>query len=154
MHGLSFREYLGIKYRTTVSDLFQLLDKAELINLLEDETPGISSLAKIDKVYLNNPNLSYVLAEVDPEIGNVRETIHFICEKCYNFHGLFLRFTARRIITYYRFYDVSVVVVVYFKGNASLLMTYLFHHVVEGIVGYVIVMSFYFVNGFIPLGCR
>ena len=80
--------------------------------------------------------------------------IRFICEKCYNFHGLFLRFTARRIITYYRFYDVSVVVVVYFKGNASLLMTYLFHHVVEGIVGYVIVMSFYFVNGFIPLGCR
>ena len=68
--------------------------------------------------------------------------------------GLFLRFTARRIITYYRFYDVSVVVVVYFKGNASLLMTYLFHHVVEGIVGYVIVMSFYVVNGFIPLGCR
>ena len=75
-------------------------------------------------------------------------------KKCYNFPGLFLRFTARRIITYYRFYDVSVVVVVYFKGNASLLMTYLFHHVVEGIVGYVIVMSFYLVNGFIPLGCR
>jgi predicted AAA+ superfamily ATPase len=64
-------------YRTTVSDLFQLLDKAELINLLEDETQGISSLAKIDKVYLNNPNLSYVLAEVDPEIGNVRETIFY-----------------------------------------------------------------------------
>ena len=64
-------------YRTTVSDLFQLLDKAELINLLEDETQGISSLAKIDKVYLNNPNLSYVLAEVEPEIGNVRETIFY-----------------------------------------------------------------------------
>lgn len=64
-------------YRTTVSDLFQLLDKAELINLLEDETQGISSLAKIDKVYLNNPNLSYALAEVEPEIGNVRETIFY-----------------------------------------------------------------------------
>ena len=64
-------------YRTTVSDLFQLLDKAELINLLEDETQGISSLAKVDKVYLNNPNISYALSENEPEIGNVRETIFF-----------------------------------------------------------------------------
>jgi hypothetical protein len=60
-----------------VSDLFQLLDKAELINLLEDETQGISSLAKVDKVYLNNPNISYALSENEPEIGNVRETIFF-----------------------------------------------------------------------------
>ena len=64
-------------YRTTVSDLVQYLDKAELINTLEDETSGISGLAKIDKIYLNNPNISYVLSDTEPDIGNVRETIFF-----------------------------------------------------------------------------
>ena len=64
-------------YRTTVSDLVQYLDKAELINTLEDETSGISGLAKIDKIYLNNPNISYVLSDTEPDIGNVSETIFF-----------------------------------------------------------------------------
>lgn len=64
-------------YRTTVSDLVQYLDKAELINTLEDETSGISGLAKTDKIYLNNPNISYVLSDTEPDIGNVRETIFF-----------------------------------------------------------------------------
>jgi len=31
----------------------------------------------VEKVYLNNPNLSYALSEAMPDIGNLRETIFF-----------------------------------------------------------------------------
>ena len=58
-----------------VSDLVLWLEKAQLINILRDDTHGISSLGKVDKVYLSNPNLAYALSDTDPDVGNVRETI-------------------------------------------------------------------------------
>ena len=62
-------------HRNSVSDLVVWLEKAGLINILRDETQGIQLLGKVNKVYLNNPNISYVLSDNDPDIGNVRETI-------------------------------------------------------------------------------
>jgi len=32
------------------------------------------TLGKVDKIYLNNPNLSYALSDTTPNIGNIRET--------------------------------------------------------------------------------
>ncbi len=65
---------LGI-HRNSVSDLVVWLEKAGLINVLRDETHGIQLLGKVNKVYLNNPNISYVLSDSEPDVGNVRETI-------------------------------------------------------------------------------
>lgn len=61
--------------RNIVSDLVVWLEKAGLINILRDETNGIKLLGKVNKIYLNNPNLAYALSDDVPNIGNIRETI-------------------------------------------------------------------------------
>ncbi len=61
-------------HRNSVSELMVWLDKAGLINILRDDTHGMSALGKVDKIYLNNPNLSYALSDTTPNIGNIRET--------------------------------------------------------------------------------
>ncbi|MBQ8761369.1 MAG: AAA family ATPase [Bacteroidales bacterium] len=62
-------------HRNAIADLMIWLDKANLINILRDETKGISLLGKVEKIYLNNPNLAYLLSDKQPDIGNIRETI-------------------------------------------------------------------------------
>ena len=64
-------------HRNAVSDLMVWLDKAGLINVLRDETQGISLLGKVNKIYLNNPNIAYLLSDMEPDIGNIRETVFF-----------------------------------------------------------------------------
>lgn len=61
--------------RNLVADLMVYLEKAQLINILRDDTHGIRALGKVDKVYLNNPNLAYSLSDSTPDIGNIRETV-------------------------------------------------------------------------------
>ncbi len=63
--------------RNSVPDLMFYLEKAGVINQLRDDTKGIKLLGKVDKVYLNNPNLAYAISESEPNIGNIRETIFF-----------------------------------------------------------------------------
>ncbi len=60
--------------RNTVADLMVYLEKAQLINILRDDTHGIASLGKVDKVYLNNTNLAYAISDSAPDLGNLRET--------------------------------------------------------------------------------
>lgn len=62
-------------HRNTVSDLMVWLNKADLINILHDDVEGYKLLGKVNKIYLNNPNLAYVLSDNEPNIGNVRETM-------------------------------------------------------------------------------
>ena len=62
-------------HRNTVSDLMVWLDKADLINVLHDDVEGYKLLGKVNKIYLNNPNLAYALSDDEPNIGNVRETV-------------------------------------------------------------------------------
>lgn len=62
-------------HRNAVSDLMVWLDKADLINILRDDVEGYKLLGKVNKVYLNNPNLAYTLSDDEPNIGNIRETI-------------------------------------------------------------------------------
>ncbi len=63
--------------RNTLPEYFEYLEKAGLINLLREKTAGIKILEKVEKVYLNNPNIAYALSETTPETGNLREMIFF-----------------------------------------------------------------------------
>ena len=61
--------------RNNVADYLQYIEEAGLITQLRDQTGGIRSLGKVDKVYLENTNLIYTLVKKEKaEIGNVRET--------------------------------------------------------------------------------
>lgn len=63
--------------RNSLPEYFEYLEKAGLINLLREKVTGIKILEKVEKVYLNNPNIAYALSETTPDIGNIRETIFF-----------------------------------------------------------------------------
>ena len=63
--------------RNNIADLCVWLEKAGLIGQLRDSTGGIHGLGKVDKVYLDNPTLIYVLGEENTEVGTVRETFFF-----------------------------------------------------------------------------
>ena len=54
--------------RNTVSDLMCYQEKAGTINQLRAETEGVRLLGKVDKVYLNITNLSYVLSDNTPDV--------------------------------------------------------------------------------------
>ena len=63
--------------RNSIADLCNWLEKAGLIGQLRDNTGGILGLGKLDKVYLDNPTLIYVLGRENTEIGTIRETFFF-----------------------------------------------------------------------------
>ena len=67
-------QVLGVS-RNNVADYLLYIEEAGLITQLRDQTGGVRSLGKVDKVYLENTNLIYALAkENQAEVGNVRET--------------------------------------------------------------------------------
>jgi predicted AAA+ superfamily ATPase len=63
--------------RNSLLNYLTFLEKAQLINLLNQGVSGLSLLAKPEKIYLNNTNLVYALEENKPDIGNIRETFFF-----------------------------------------------------------------------------
>ena len=69
--GLSKR--IGIHRNTLLSYLFYL-HETRLINHLHKDVDGINRLQKPEKIYLENTNLSYTLAENNTESGSIRET--------------------------------------------------------------------------------
>jgi predicted AAA+ superfamily ATPase len=60
--------------RNNISDYCLYIEEAGMIAQLRDNTGGIRGLGKVDKIYLDNTNLIYNLAEDIPNIGNIRET--------------------------------------------------------------------------------
>ena len=60
--------------KNTLPDYLVMLERAGMISLLRDDTAGLRSLGKIEKLYLDNPNMMYAIAGVSTDIGNVRET--------------------------------------------------------------------------------
>lgn len=62
-------------HRTSVSDLVLLLEKSHMVQILRDDSFGVSSLGKVDKVYLGNTHLAHALSDTLPDIGNLRETV-------------------------------------------------------------------------------
>ena len=63
--------------RNNIADYFLFIEEAGLIAQLRNATGGIRSLGKVDKVFLDNTNLIYNLAEELSNIGNVRVTFFF-----------------------------------------------------------------------------
>lgn len=67
------RSDLYISDHRTLLNYFSLLEKAELLNLLQRKAKGIKKLHKPGKVYLNNTNLAYCLHDDKPDKGMLRE---------------------------------------------------------------------------------
>ncbi len=63
--------------RNNLPDYFELMDHAGLIAQLHESTGGVRGLGKVEKVYLDNTNLSFALSSSTPDIGNQRETFFF-----------------------------------------------------------------------------
>jgi len=74
VHKLSVN--IGINRATLLSYLYYL-QESNLTKHLYKDSLGISKLQKPDKIYLENPNLSYVLAAKQTNIGNLRECFFF-----------------------------------------------------------------------------
>jgi predicted AAA+ superfamily ATPase len=61
-------------HRNQVKDYFHYMEQAGIIMQLQSDTGGVRALGKVEKVYLNNPNLIYSLANETADTGNLRET--------------------------------------------------------------------------------
>lgn len=60
--------------RNNVADYCLFIEEAGMIAQLRDDTGGVRGLGKVDKIYLDNPNLIYALGDDASNIGNIRET--------------------------------------------------------------------------------
>ncbi|MDH6535703.1 ATP-binding protein [Parabacteroides sp. 52] len=60
--------------RNNIADYCLYIEEAGMIAQLRDNTGGVRGLGKVDKIYLDNTNFIYNLAEDTSNIGNIRET--------------------------------------------------------------------------------
>ena len=63
--------------RNNVEDYLVWLEKAGMIAQLRTGAGGLGALGKVDKVYLDNPNILFALSRGHEEAGTVRETFFF-----------------------------------------------------------------------------
>jgi predicted AAA+ superfamily ATPase len=70
-------------HRNTLLSYLYCLRETQLTNHLHKDILGINRLQKPEKIYLENTNLAYTLAENNTDIGNVRETF-FLNQLSYN----------------------------------------------------------------------
>ena len=63
--------------RNVLPDYFLYMEQAGMIGQLRDDTGGIRGIGKVEKVYLDNPNLAYLLGREATDIGNIRETFFY-----------------------------------------------------------------------------
>lgn len=73
---VALSEKTGI-HRNTLNNYLNFLEQAKLISLLHPAGISTAILQKPEKIYMNNTNLLYALAEQQVELGNVRETFFF-----------------------------------------------------------------------------
>ena len=76
-------EILAIS-RNVIADYLLYMEEAGMLAQLRDDTKGIRGLGKINKVYLDNTNLVYILAGENANKGNIRET--FFLNQCRVYH--------------------------------------------------------------------
>jgi len=88
-------------HRNQVADYLFYLEKAGIIALLRSNTKGVRLLGKVEKIYLDNPNLIASIAEGIPNIGTIRETF-FLNQMGVN-HDVFLSEVADFTIENYTF---------------------------------------------------
>ena len=63
--------------RNILPDYFLFMEMAGMIGQLRDDTGGIRGVGKVEKVYLDNTNLAYVLGGAATDVGNLRETFFY-----------------------------------------------------------------------------
>ncbi|MGM0376708.1 MAG: ATP-binding protein [Bacteroidota bacterium] len=63
--------------RNSIADYCLFIEEAGMIAQLRNATGGIKGLGKVDKIYLDNTNLIYILASDNANVGNIRETFFF-----------------------------------------------------------------------------
>jgi len=73
---LKLSRQTGISRETLLRYLY-LLERADLLMLLQSSVKGISKMNKPEKVYLNNPNLFYALTQGQVNTGSIRETFFY-----------------------------------------------------------------------------
>lgn len=67
--------------RDELPKYLEYLERAQLVSILRMKANGDAVLRKMDKLYLQNPNIAYVLSGKEPETGNIRETIFYCWTK-------------------------------------------------------------------------
>jgi len=66
-------ERIGMSRKALIK-AFHYLERARLLILLEKNNKGISILSKPDKIFMNNPNLQYVIGVNNVQTGTLRES--------------------------------------------------------------------------------
>jgi len=64
-------------HRNSLNNYLYYLEEARIISLLRPAGNSTATLQKPEKIYLNNTNLLYALAEQRVETGNLRETFFY-----------------------------------------------------------------------------
>ena len=72
----SLAKVVGVS-RNVLPDYFLYMEQAGMIGQLRDDTGGIRGVGKVEKVYLDNTNMAYLLGGDAADIGNIRETFFF-----------------------------------------------------------------------------
>ncbi|MCH5310145.1 MAG: AAA family ATPase [Prevotella sp.] len=72
----SLATVIGVS-RNVLPDYFLYMEQAGMIGQLRDDTGGIRGVGKVEKVYLDNTSLSYILGREATDIGNIRETFFY-----------------------------------------------------------------------------
>ena len=63
--------------RNVLPEYFLYMEQAGMIGQLRDDTGGIRGIGKVEKVYLDNTSLAYLLGREATDIGNIRETFFY-----------------------------------------------------------------------------
>ncbi|GHV30471.1 ATPase AAA [Bacteroidia bacterium] len=63
--------------RNSLLNFLNILERADLINLLTSDSKGMNLLTKPEKIYLNNTNQIFTLGGDKSNVGNIRETFFF-----------------------------------------------------------------------------
>lgn len=72
----SLASEIGVS-RNSIPDYLMLLEKAQLIGQLRDDTGGIRGPGKVEKIYVDNPSLMAILSGGKTDVGNMRETFFY-----------------------------------------------------------------------------
>lgn len=63
--------------KNDLPDYLLYIEMAGLIGQLRDDTGGLRGLGKVDKIFVDNPNLMYALQGEGSNIGSIRETFFY-----------------------------------------------------------------------------
>lgn len=72
----SLATVIGVS-RNVLPDYLLYMEQAGMIGQLRDDTGGIRGIGKVEKVYVDNTNLAYLLGGNATDIGNIRETFFY-----------------------------------------------------------------------------